>query len=337
MVRLAGEADHGSEGGQLDGAGGLSVEPVKLDPAARVAEAQGHEGAAHDGGRLQLVLALGQDLHRARFAVAQVHHHHPAERRVLVGEEEEAPVHLVHEGPGVREAGEDRPDGGSRPGQVADEDLALVARALGDEQQEEAPVPRGDPMAEQLPLLGPLVDERVLVLGLTEDVVVDPGEVALVARRDRAGLREARVEEALVVGGPGEGRELGPEQAIGEIPSTRDIADEDLLPVAAAPRERVGHERAVAGERGDGEGDRPVGAELVRVEQHALGPGRSLAHVDDRLVLESGVARVEGAAPVTLRDGDPRVVEELLDAAVSRFSASTQAAVSGSSAFSSQR
>ncbi len=175
--------------------------------------------------------------------------------------------------------------------------------------------PSGDAAREeQLLLLRALVGQRVLVLGLAQAVVVDLAVVVLVPGGDGPRPGETAVEEALLVRSPGQARELRPRQMVGPVRAGGHVAHEDLLPVAAALRERVGHEGPVPGHRGGGEGDRTVGGERVGVEEHPLEPGQTLPHEQDGLVLEPGVAEVEVAARVPLRDGDPWVVEQLLQA-----------------------
>ena len=257
---------------------------------------------------LELVLPFGQDLD-GDGAPGEVHGDHPAARRSLVGPEEEPAVHLVHEAHVVEEAGEHGHEGRAREGEVAHVDLGLAARAPRRGEHEVAPVARHGCGGEELLVLGTLVDELVLVLRPAQAVVVDLAEVVLVTGRHRARLREARVVEALVARGPGDPGELRPLHAIVQVPRRPHVANEDLLAIAPAPRDRVGEEAAVPRGRGQGEGYRSVGGQGVGVEEDAF--RSALAHEQDRLVLEARVPEIEVASAPTLGHGEAGIVVEL--------------------------
>ena len=309
VVGLARDGRDRAQRGQLDLLHFPAVEPVEGEAVAGILEALDHDLLVDHAGRVELLLRLRHHGHRRARAVGHVHGDHAAQRRVLVRDEEQTARGIPRIEVGVGEALEQEL-GLAVPAAVGHPDLRLVAGPLEAGQDQPAAVEAQARAPDHLLAVGGLEDERVLVLSLAHPVEVDLREIVLLARGHRARLREARVVEAAVLGGPGDARELGPLDLVRQVLARGHVADVDLLAVGAAAGEAVAQERAVPGGRGGDQGHRPVGAQGVSVEQDALGARQALAHAEHGLVLQPGVAREEVAVALLLGHGHARIVDE---------------------------
>src|SRR5260370_24397162 len=132
-------------------------------------------------------------------------------------------------------------------------------------------------------------------------MVVDLLEPVDVGERVVAGRRVAAIEEPGAVLRPGRARELDPAEVVGPVARRRDLADAELLPVAAAARRPVHQELTIVR---DGEGReryRAVRGEEVRVEEHGGWIGERAPRVEHSLVLEPLVLEIEVAAAFAKR------------------------------------
>lgn len=102
------------------------------------------------------------------------------------------------------------------------------------------------------------------------------------------------IEEAVLV--PRSARELRPFDMVGEEFEGGHVLHVDFNPVGAAALDGVGHVFAVVGEADATERDRAVVGELVGVEEDGRLAVEGLLHVDDALVLEAVVLRIDVAA-----------------------------------------
>ena len=109
----------------------------------------------------------------------------------------------------------------------------------------------------------------------------------------RGDLREAAVEEARAVVGPGQPRELGPAHDIRQVLARQHVAHVEFGPVGAGDRDPVAEELSVVGRRELVHRDRPFARERVRVDEDPGGGQGTVDHAGDRLVLEPGIAGEE--------------------------------------------
>ncbi len=111
--------------------------------------------------------------------------------------------------------------------------------------------------------------------------------ITLVAGRDVAGRRIAGVEKAAAVGQPGQRAGPGPRDLVG------DVAHAQHRFLAAVLGHAVGQQRAVLRRKPPVQRARPVGGQRVDVDQHTVGAGHAVAHVQHRLVLLAVAPGVE--------------------------------------------
>src|SRR5687768_11346271 len=121
-------------------------------------------------------------------------------------------------------------------------------------------------------------------------------------------FRESGVEEPGRVRVPGDRDELRPLEVVAEIRSVRDIANADVLPVAAATRERVDDVAPVRAWLPLRQRDRSVAGQRVRVEQHASRAMQTILDVEHRLVLQPRVEGKEVTRAAGHRRGWPWVI-----------------------------
>ena len=134
---------------------------------------------------------------------------------------------------------------------------------------------------------GLLENQRIGVLRVAEDVVVDRVEVMLVAGRDRSRLGKTRVVEPAAIPGPRDAGEFHPQNAVRPIDTRVDVADKDLLPIASALRQPIRRKRAGIVDRQRGQRDRPVGVHRIGIDQRAplaVGP---VLRIEHRLILQA--------------------------------------------------
>ncbi len=145
-------------------------------------------------------------------------------------------------------------------------------------------------------------------------MVVELLKIIGVAQGGTGGFVVAAVIEALVVFGPGCAGKFHPFEIVGEIFSGVDIADVPLGPVGAGGSDGVGHQFAVVGDGGIGEGDCAIWRESVGVEQDAGLGVEGFGDEEDVLLLKSGVVQEEVASAVLAGSGEALVVPELGEA-----------------------
>src|SRR5262245_1151648 len=112
----------------------------------------------------------------------------------------------------------------------------------------------------EIPVFRPLVDQAVLALRLPQDMEVHLLEVLFL-------LRIATVVEAALVPGPGDFGEAHALQLVGAVLPRGHLADMEHLPIAAALAESVSQKGAVLAVLRGAEGDRPIRAQRVGVEE----------------------------------------------------------------------
>ena len=252
LVVFGASADAGDRADrrQIDRAGRPPGEIEEPDAVAGVLQVRRDERAVDEERRRQLVGRFRNHLHRRHVGPRGIDPDNPAAGRAVVGSEEETRLVSRIESRGLdervrgREPREQRRRRTSRLVTVQQIDFALVAGPF-EGRDDDPPIVVADLDAEDRFAFGGLVeDERVALLRVAEAMVVDLVEVVLVPRFHRAGLREPRVVEPGAVFHPRDRHELRPLQAVGPIGAALDVADEDLLPIAAARREPVGDNRS---------------------------------------------------------------------------------------------
>ena len=131
-----------------------------------------------------------------------------------------------------------------------------------------------------------------------------PAEVVLVALGHRPGLGEARVVEALPSGSQLIAANFA--QSRQSRRSSTPSTSRTWMTCRSLPplRERVGDERAVFARDERRQRRRAVGAQRVGIEEHARLAVDPVLHVEDGLVLQTGVAREE--VPAASLDRDAR-------------------------------
>jgi hypothetical protein len=199
------------------------------------------------------------------------------------------------------------------PKTVEQIDLALVARSL-ERRNYDPPIVVADLDAEHRFALARLFeDKRVALLRISQTMVINAVEVVFVACRHRTRRREPRVVEPSTVFLPCDRDEFRPPKVVGTIGAAGDVADEDILSIAAARRERVRDHRAglvdLHGGQRDGTGGESIHRhDQVRIDQHARDSVESILHVEHRLILEAGIVHEEIPAPAFDRHAGTRVV-----------------------------
>jgi hypothetical protein len=114
-----------------------------------------------------------------------------------------------------------------------------------------------------------VVHQPIVGLRLADTVIPDLAEVLFLPGRHRARLRIAGIEKAVAV--PRDRRELDPVETIGEGGSRRHVMQQQLLHIAAVPRQAV--DDAIAGLVGFEDRDRrgPARVEQVRIDEDCRG------------------------------------------------------------------
>ncbi len=103
----------------------------------------------------------------------------------------------------------------------------------------------------------------------------------------------ALVEEAAAVLQPRGPAELRPLDDVRQVLAGRNVANVPLHPVAARIGNRVGGQLAVVGDADAADRNRAVGGHRIRVEQHLRLARQPLLPVQDVLILQTRVVRVE--------------------------------------------
>ena len=275
------------------------------EAAHHVVKRRDDEPSPDEEGVLDAVGALGHGSRPGGPGSRRVHGGHPAARGVEEGKKVEHRALVSDEGVFRVEGAEEAHDRavqprGRRVDEVDVEDRVPGLRVLVDREHQVASVIRDLAGAEPIRVVLHLEDEPVGGLVRPEHMVVclAPGKLAeqLVPARYR-GI--AVVEEAAAVLGPREVRKLHPTDDIGQVRAACHVAHVELLPVGARRRKAVAEEPAVEARRYDPESHRPVRGEEVGVHEDAGVPLPPLCHIEDRLVLQAVVLRVE-QEPVAL-------------------------------------
>ena len=116
-----------------------------------------------------------------------------------------------------------------------------------------------------------------------------------------------RVVKSRAILGPRNARELHPFDAVRQFLAGGHVADADLLPVAAALRELIGHLATIFGRFQTADGDGAVGAKFVWVEQDGGFSIQAGGGVPHTLVLQPIIAAEE--VSVALLGGHPEALE----------------------------
>ncbi len=208
-----------------------------------------------------------------------------------------------------------------RPGQVGDVDpgLGIGAPPHADHQQPAVVGHLG--LVAPLGLVGRREDDEVICRIGAEAVVAELHvQVRRVVGRVHGRFGVAAVEEPGVVVGPRRRGELAPRDPVGQILTCRDPPNRPGVPVGARVARGAGDELAALGNRGAGEGRRPLPAQEVRVEEHLALIPRPVRHPEHVLVLEARVPELEPAIATAPRRARPRMVPELRQPVADRVS-----------------
>ncbi len=171
----------------------------------------------------------------------------------------------------------------------------VAVEAVGDVEDQPAPVLGDGAVRVVARVLGDRVDERVVRLRLAEHVAVDADLLLVVALAVRP-LRVAGVIEGARVRQPGHARELGVADEVRQVAAGLDFAHVPGVPVRAAVRHGVSDVASVRADRVVGERCGRIGRQRVRVDEDL---GRRIERggpVEDALVLRAGLLDVEVAA-----------------------------------------
>ena len=292
-----------AEAGRHDAAGRRPVDVVELHFARDVDHPVHGQLPGDEVGTLDGVLGFGNDRLPVRsFRFVDGNRDDLAVRRVEIGPHVERAVGDAQRLVGRRVTGIECANGRidvrrQRIAQILHEQLVLVARALV----------RGDPevasrfvavrVDEERRLVAPLVHQPVRRLWRAEHVVVD----LLVAHRGLEHLAGRRlgiapVEESFSVFGPRQRAELHEADHVGQLLAAIQLPHVERRPVRSAFGLSVQKMPAVGRRIVLRQRHGAVGRQLVRVDQHALGTRQRFAYENDRLTLQSRVARVEPVA-----------------------------------------
>ena len=287
LLALAAEARGAADPGQVELLLERAVEAVDTHLGPRVAQRVADEPIAHHAHLRQRGFGLRDEFLPGRaFRGAGVDGDEPTARGLEIREEPEHRSVIAHEIVAGIEVVEQFDHRGTGLPEILIEEPVPRIGALADREQQVVAI-IGHARAEApLGLVLALVHQPVGRLRRAHGVEVDLLE--FIHRRQRgSGLRGvvAGVVEARAVFGPRDAGELHPLDAVIQFLARGDIADADLLPVAAALRELIGDLAAVFRRFQTTDGDGAVGAEFVGVEQEGRFGIESGGGVPDALVL----------------------------------------------------
>ena len=316
IVGVAAKAADIADPRQRHDAIGLAVERVATHFALHVGEIGQQQLAADDRRAVEHVLALWHHLvlgHLGRARV-EVGRDDPQPRRILVGQPVEIAADIAREGPLVLQPLEDRARRELGRGEIDHGDLVAIVGALMRRDDEPFAVVGHDRTMAHLWPVGGGIDQRVGALRRAELMEIDL--LVLVERLELGalgGCGEARIIEARSILRPRQARELDPVDLVADA-AARDVEDLYGTPVGAAVLHRIEQLAAVLRRGPFGERRRAVLRPAVGIDQHPARPIDAVAHIEHRLVLQPGIARVEIATALLHRHAEPLVIEQLLQA-----------------------